>query len=252
MLSFRLPCVALAAFAAAFASCKRDPEPETEPTPATGGPAQADSGEAADPASIRSVGGVGAPAIDGGLPASLPEWKAEFASRSDPAARRDFIAETLSVGPRYREGALRAALEDPSEEVRAEAMSGVPRLPTDRRHALLVELAIGNDSETVRAYAMDDISTLPRQTRAAMYRELLESAAEEVREVAISRLADFSTKESFEMLLDGWGEATYDDVRATAPELVEQLVGVRFDGAGEAKAWWAENEAKFDDYMSAD
>jgi hypothetical protein len=178
-------------------------------------------------------------------------WQERYEAVEDPERKMEFFAKTVGNAPAYLLNMVRTALKDETKPVRAEAMQATRYLPEEDRLTVLIETATSNEDEAIRGYALDDISQLPPRTKTEIYHDLLDSEHAEVRMVVAESLANISTPRAFELLLDGLDSS--DAAQADrVSDLVEEMVGQRFDDRAAASAWWGANREKFDSTMSPD
>ena len=182
---------------------------------------------------------------------SFGEWRERFDAAATPGERLEFFAQSSSNVPSYFPRMIRTGLADDAEPIRIEAIESSRLLGDDERVPLLAEVALTNESEETRDLAMDGISMLPRGKKTEIYHQLLDAEYTDVAEVAASRLANVSTPQAFDLLLDGLDSSNAGQ-RAHVSSLIEEVVGESFDSRGTARRWWSENRDRYDETMSRD
>ncbi len=224
-----LPLAGFAGFLAALSSCK-DKQEESVPPPPEQSP---------EPGGDISTLGA--------APDSANAWITQFRAIEDDGQRLEFLADTLATGADDIEKIMAAALDDPSAEIRREAMQGTSSLDPDKLIPILAKAADDAD-EFVRDYAMTDMRRLPKEHHLKAYANTITSPHRDVRDKSIGFLANLQNHEGFELMLEAirdGDEAAMEHVNRQA----QALVGQSFQSHEQAVSWWRDNKDKFDEYL---
>jgi hypothetical protein len=166
------------------------------------------------------------------------EWIAEFSAAKTPDEKLAVIGRKQGSGPEMLGGLIRAALRDPSERVRIEAvqtLTSFVSLPDEV--ADLVTGAVHDPSSEVRTFAMEAARELLPETQIEVYKNTIAVPDPDVRKMTIVELGRMLSKPAFEVLMTGLQNED-PGFRKEVNFEINLLVNREFENFDAAKNWW--------------